>query len=137
MNEKLTEQFAAQEYLNLGGRWDEETFDELMDILAKKEEDPILVRNIFIEQAEGIGERSEIEISPEEKYLYGVLRERPVEQSLSDIRLMAEVFLLSGNIAKWQVLDSKYPNIVFNDEIQSLESKQTGVRQVTYGPRLK
>lgn len=133
MVEKFTEQFGWQEYLNSGGRWSEETFDELMDMLAKKEENPIPVRHSSFEQAEGIKKFSGIEITPEEIYLYGILRERPVENSLPDIRLMAEVILLRGNIVKRRLFESRYPNIDFKDVVQVLEPRQSGVRQATYG----
>lgn len=133
MIEKLTEQFGAKEYLKLGGRWDEETFNELRDIVAKKEEDPIPVRDSFFEQAEGIERSSELKITLEERYLYGVLREKPVENTLSDIQLMAEVILLRGNTAKRKLFESKYPHIDFNALMVVLEFEQEGIRQITYG----
>ncbi len=127
MVEKLTEGFGAEEYLSSGGRWDKETFDELMEILANKEEDPIPLKHSSLAQAEGIKIFSGIEITPEEIYLYGVLREKPVENHLSDIELMAEVILLTGNQTKRKLFESKYPHVDFKDAAQLAALRQRRV----------
>lgn len=133
MIEKLTEQFGAKEYLKLGGRWDIKTFDNLMNIMDERETNPIPVRRVSIDQAQGMGNFTGLEITPEEEYLYAVLSQNPVEKTLSQQSLMAEVILVMGNSDKRKLFESKYPHIDFNALMVVSEFEQEGIRQITYG----
>ena len=131
---KSTGQFSAEEYESLGGRWDRRTFDRLRDIVDERETNPIPVRRILIDQAQGMVKFIGLEITPKEEYLYAVLCQNPVERILGQQPLMAEVMLVLGNSDKREKFVSSYPSVNFNPSLmQMFETRQQeAVRPITY-----
>jgi hypothetical protein len=131
-------QFGAQEYINSGGRWNEETFDRLMEIVDERETNPIRVREVFIHQAQGMGAFTGLVITPKEQYLYGVLCQKPIEKTLSQQLLLAEVMLVMGNPDKRRDFMRKFPNIDFNNSVLQKEASrpQEKVRLIAYAERV-
>jgi hypothetical protein len=132
---ETTKQFGVGEYLNSGGRWDRKTFDRLMEIVDERETNPIRVRGVFIDQAQGMGFFTGLVITPEEKYLYGVLCHEPIEKTLCQQQLLAEVMLVMGNPDKRNDFMRMYPTVDFNYSLLQRETSKPRerTRQIAYG----
>jgi len=115
-------QFSAWEYQDLGGRWDSRTFDKLMDIVDERETNPIQIKRVCIDQVQGMGRFTGLKITPEEEYLYGVLYQYPIEKTLGQQQLLAEVMLVLGNPQKREDFMLIYPNIDFNSSVLQREA---------------
>jgi hypothetical protein len=130
-----TKQFDTEEYINAGGRWDRRTFDRLMEIVDERETNPIQVRRVCIDQVQSMGIFTGLKFTHEEAYLYGVLCQDPVERTLSQQQLMAEVILLMGNPQKREDFMRIYPNIDFDNSVLQRETSRhpsERVRPMTY-----
>lgn len=136
---KTTEQFGAEEYMRLGGRWSANAFDRLMEILDERKTNPIQIRRVFIDQAQGMGVFTGLVVTPEEEYLYGVLCQTPIERDLSQQQLLAELMLVTGNPDKRKDFMLWYPGVNFNKK--GMPQKETSelserTRQVTYSTEI-
>jgi len=82
------------------------------------------VENTSLLQAQNMADFSQLTITPKQKYLYAVLRGMSGETeecptppgtmllgTLDDQSLLAEVFLLTGDVAKYNSFIDVYPNI--------------------------
>ena len=130
-----TEQFSAQDYENEGGRWDKKTFVRLTEIVKKRETNPIKVKRTDIDRAHGMATYTGLEFIPEEAYLYAVLCQDPIEKTLSQQQLMAEVILVMGNPQKRKDFMSVFPNVDFNNSAAQREAarqQQEKVRPILY-----
>jgi len=115
----------VQEYWNFGGRLDKESYVDAVSVLSDREERPVEVRSCSLGQAESMARFGMILITQEQRYLYAVLRERLFKEgkrtispertapvwTLSDQCILAEVFLLTGDMANYDCFKSRYPNI--------------------------
>ncbi len=125
MGEILNRINDAQEYWKFGGRLEQEDYLDAVSILSRREEKPEKVRYSSFVQADSIARIVNLLITEEQRYLYAVLREKLFEEgkrvvspegtvpvwTLSDQGLMAEVFLLTGDIPNYESLKCRYPNI--------------------------
>lgn len=125
MEETLNNPGNYQEYRNIGGEFSEEDYLEALSILSNKEEKPGTVARASLNQAESMARFANLPVTTEQRYLYAVLRERPLREvkkevipgeiipveSLSDQRILAEVFLLTGDLVNYEYFKSSYPNI--------------------------
>ena len=124
MVEGLIGQGDVEEYWRLGGKLNEDSFAKARCVLSDlaKGKKP-RVRNSSLAQVENMARFSKISITPEQRYLYAVLREmtgktdrRPDSPqgtmpvwALADQCLLAEVLLLTGEMAKCDSFISVYP----------------------------
>lgn len=142
MVEQLIEskrQFGVREYLDSGGRWSEETFGKLKEILDERSKNPKRVRGVYIDQAQGMGVHTKLVITPEEAYLYAVLCQEPIEGSLSMQPLMAEVMRVMGNLNKRKAFMRFYsPHIDFDNSVlqrEALRPPQREAPRIAYANR--
>ncbi len=125
VGERLKTIADVHEYWGLGGRLDEDSFNDALLVLSVGEGNPVGVRSCSLGQAESMAMVGLILTTQEQRYLYAVLRERPFKEGkrtvspertvpvwiLSDQRILAEVFLLTGDMANYEYFRSKYPSI--------------------------
>lgn len=124
----------AEDYWKAGGKLDRESIEKARSVLLALANGEIpKVNNNGLTQAEEYARLSQITITSEQKYLYVVLREmtRKTEESptspgtpgtsppwsLGDQPLLAEVFLLTGDMPKRDSLKRAYPHIFQNDKV--------------------
>lgn len=104
------EQVNAGEYWRLGGKLNRDGLKKAKRVLSAltKGGKPESMKNTSLSQAQNMADFSQVTITPEQKYLYAVLREMSGED---DQPLLAEVFLLTGDMAKRNSFMDTYPNI--------------------------
>jgi len=114
MVERFIDQGTAEEYWESGGKLNRDSFDKARDIHSKlaKGEKPGSVKNSSLVQVDNMGRFCRVAITPEQKYLYAVLRDMTGETkgksnsppelpgtlpawALTDQRLLAEVIRLT------------------------------------------
>ena len=126
----------AEEYWQLGGMLNKDSFDKAMRVLSglTPEGNPLPMRNSSSAQVENMARYSKVPLTPKQQYLYVVLREMtsgnergsdfPPETpgtvsawALTDQRLLTEVLRLTDK-KKLGFFMRAYPNIRYNRVVE-------------------
>ena len=114
----------AEEYWKSGGMLNRNSFEKARAVLSKQANEERRVSDSSLAQVENMARFSKVPITPEQKYLYAVLRDMTRETEgksgspsgtvpvwvLTDQRLLAEVLRLTDKV-KLNFLMRAYPNI--------------------------
>jgi len=125
------EQVNAEEYWRLGGKLNRDSFEKARGVLSEQaNKEKCRVSDNSLAQAENMERFSQVPITPEQKYLYAVLREMSGKteegptppgtmplRTLDDQLLLAEVFLLMGDMANRNSFMDAYPDIFKKEKV--------------------